>query len=348
MNYVDTSNPIFGSTSVNTYGPQTENSKMILEQKYLLPGGEEDFPGMCTRVASTLQENDKHGEAFADMLLNMRFLPGGRILAGIGSSYNRTSLNCFLAPSIHDSLGGILDVVKAAGTTLAAGGGVGYDFSTIRPIGDEIRGVGSQTSGVVSFMNIFDSMCHTISSAGNRRGAQMGSMLVSHPEIEGFIDAKQITIKGMEKFIEETTEAFKNVSKKRKTKIFEEIEKLVMENISNSLTAFNISVMVTDKFMECLEQGKQFPLEFNNKIYRYVDPEYLYEKILRNTYDYAEPGILYEGTMNRKNPLYYEPSDLLRSTNPCAEIPLPENGSCLLGSFNLTQYIIEESEGYFV
>jgi ribonucleoside-diphosphate reductase alpha chain len=193
---------------------------------------------------------------------------------------------------------GIMDAATRAAETMRLGGGIGYDFSPLRPRGDNIASIDSASSGPVSFMHIFDAVCGTVASAGHRRGAQMAVLRVDHPDIEEFIRCKQNT---------------------------------------HSLTNFNISVGVTDEFMEALRTDAPFPLKFEGKTYKTVSPKALWNEIMRNTWDYAEPGVLFIDTMNTMNNLWY--CEKLAATNPCAEQPLPPNGACLLGSFNLTKYL---------
>jgi ribonucleoside-diphosphate reductase alpha chain len=182
------------------------------------------------------------------------------------------------------------------------GGGIGYDFSRLRPRGELIKSLDSKASGAVSFMGIFDAVCQTIASSGHRRGAQMGVLRVDHPDIEQFITAK---------------------------------------HDSTTLTGFNISVGITDEFMNYLDAGKPFPLRFEGKVYKEVDPVALWDMIMRSTYDWAEPGVVFLDRMNEMNNLWY--CETLEATNPCAEQPLPPYGACLLGSFNLTKYVDDRS-----
>lgn len=185
-----------------------------------------------------------------------------------------------------------------AAQTMRLGGGIGYDFSTLRPRGDMIRKLGSKSSGPVSFMHIYDAVCKCVASSGHRRGAQMGVLRVDHPDIVEFINAK------------------KNQS---------------------DLTGFNISVAITDEFMECLSKGKPFMLRFGGNNYHEIDPVELWEQIMLNTWDWAEPGVLFIDQINRMNNLWY--CETIAATNPCGEQPLPPHGACLLGSFNLVQYL---------
>jgi ribonucleoside-diphosphate reductase alpha chain len=276
-------------------GPTLKISNELDEMKYRQPG--ETFKDKCVRIADTLKDNDTHYEAFKNILLEQRFLPAGRVQAAIGAARLATPYNCFVSPTIPDSMKGIMDVAKYAAETMRLGGGIGYDFSTIRPRGDTIAN-GSVASGPVSFMRIFDAVCGTVASAGHRRGAQMGVLRIDHPDIEEFIRAKQ--------------------------------------NKTN-LTNFNISIGVTDKFMEAVKENRGYDLVWSGRKYRTIDAKNLWNEIMRSTWDWAEPGVLFIDRINEMNNLYY--CEEIAATNPCAEQPLPPNGACLLGSFNLVKYL---------
>jgi len=185
------------------------------------------------------------------------------------------------------------------------GGGIGYDFSTLRPSGALIKGLDSRSSGPLSFMGIFDAVCKTISSAGHRRGAQMGVLRVDHPDIAEFIRIK---------------------------------------NNSDTLTQFNLSVGVTDAFMQAVKNDTTFDLTFEGRVYDTINARALWDDILRSTWDWAEPGILFIDRINQKNNLHY--CETIAATNPCGEQPLPPNGACLLGSFNLVKYVTAHDSGY--
>lgn len=254
------------------------------------------------RVASALKDNDAHYHEFRDILLEMRFMPAGRIQAAMGSTRLVTPYNCYVSGTIEDSFvhgsGSIMDRAKEAATTMRMGGGIGYDFSTLRPKGALIKKLQSRSNGPISFMDIFDAVGRATASAGHRRGAQMGVLRVDHPDVEEFIHAKQNT---------------------------------------NRLTGFNISLGVTDAFMEAVLTGKPFDLTFGGEVYKTVDAQALWETIMRSTWDWAEPGVLFIDTINRMNNLYY--CERIAATNPCGEQPLPPFGACLLGSFNLVKYV---------
>ena len=281
------------------HGPKLPISQEIHATKYRAEG--ETFEDCINRQSSTLSDNDTHRRALTDILLNQRFMAAGRVQAAIGSPRRVTPWNCFVSGTIHDSFDDIMQKAKEAGQTMRLGGGIGYDFSTLRPKGERIKSQGSQSSGPVSFMDIFDAICGTIASAGHRRGAQMGVLRVDHPDIMEFIHAKR------------------NDSR---------------------LTRFNISVGVTDEFMEAVKNDDNFDLRWRGKVYDTVKARSLWDQIMRSTWDWAEPGVLFIDRINDTNNLWY--CETIASTNPCGEQPLPPYGACLLGSFNLVKYVGEK------
>jgi len=285
------------------YGPKLPISEETHAIKYRAHG--ETFREAMSRIANTLADDPDHFVEFREILLPQKFMPAGRVQSAIGSPRRVTAFNCFVSQTIEDSMEGIMLAAKDAAQTMRLGGGIGYDFSTLRPKGDRIISLDSKASGVISFMEIFDAVCKTVSSAGNRRGAQMGVLRIDHPDIEEFIEAKA-----------NTTE----------------------------LTKFNISIGVTDEFMTAVEKGESFALRFNDHVYKIVDAQYLWDKVMRATWDWAEPGILFIDRIAEMNNLWY--CETIAATNPCGEQPLPPHGACLLGSFNLVQYIKEGNRGY--
>lgn len=285
------------------YGPTIAISEEIHAMKYRGKG--ETFREAMTRVAEALKDNESHFNNFRNILYNQRFLPAGRVQSAMGAPRRVTPYNCFVSMTIEDSMDGIMEAARRAAETMRLGGGIGYDFSTLRPRGTLIKSLDSKSSGPLSFMEIFNAVCKTISSAGHRRGAQMGVLRVDHPDIEEFIRAK---------------------------------------NNSDNLTQFNISVGVTDKFMTAVKDDLDFDLQFDGRIYKTVSARALWDDILRSTWDWAEPGILFIDRINRKNNLWY--AEKIAATNPCGEQPLPPNGACLLGSFNLAKYIVEYDGKY--
>lgn len=279
-------------------------SNKLHAEKYRKPG--EDFRSAMTRIASTLADNNEHFTHLRDILLDQRFLPGGRIQLAVGSTRAVTPYNCYVSGTISDSYteghGSIMARAREAAITMRQGGGIGYDFSTLRPRGALIKKLGSKSSGPVPFMDIFDSVCKATSSSGHRRGAQMGVLRVDHPDIEEFISSKQN---------------------------------------AHRFTGFNISVAITDEFMRAVRDGTSFPLVFDNTLYRHIDARTLWNEIMRSTYDWADPGVLFIDRINEMNNLHY--CETIAATNPCGEQPLPPYGACLLGSFNLTKYITREN-----
>ena len=279
-------------------GPVKPISQEIDAMKYRQKG--ESFHEKIKRIARTLSDGIEHQYQLEEILGEMRFLPAGRVQAAIGSSRITTAYNCFVSGVIEDNMNSIMEKASEAAETMRRGGGIGYDFSRIRPRGDKIKSLDSQASGPVSFMGIFDSVCQTIASSGHRRGAQMGVLRVDHPDIEEFITAKRN---------------------------------------SDKLTGFNISVGVTDKFMEALtsDVGDDFDLVFEGQVYKTISARSLWDTIMDSTWDWAEPGVLFIDRISELNNLHY--CEEITATNPCGEQPLPPYGACLLGSFNLTKYL---------
>ena len=279
-------------------GPSMPISEEIDKMKYRLK--DETFDGKIKRISKALCDNDVHQYALEDILGKLRFLPAGRVQNAMGSPRITTAYNCFVSGTIEDSMDSIMLRATQAAETMRRGGGIGYDFSHIRPRGDMIVSLESQSSGPVSFMGIYDSICQTIASSGHRRGAQMGVLRIDHPDVYDFIRAKRN---------------------------------------NDKLTGFNISVGITDKFMECLETGEGFDLMFEGKVYDTIDANDLWDEIMESTWDWAEPGVLFVDRIAEMNNLWY--CEEIAATNPCGEQPLPPFGACLLGSFNLTKYVTE-------
>jgi len=276
------------------------------------------------RIAGALaavDSGDRWQRPFFDILQDFRFLPGGRIQAGAGTNRSVTLFNCFVMGPIEDSIGGIFRALEEGAVTMQQGGGVGYDFSTLRPKGIRAKAVGAIASGPVSFMDVWDTMCETILSTGARRGAMMATLRCDHPDIEAFIDAKRQP---------------------------------------GRLRHFNLSVQVTDSFVEAVRQNADWPLVFPAtalerggetvmrewpgaptavpcRIVRRVPARDLWNRMLRASYDTAEPGVLFIDRINRMNNLWY--CEHISATNPCGEVPLPPYGACDLGAINLTRFI---------
>ena len=286
----------------NTYypGPSMGLSQEIDQMKYRQEG--ESFDEKIKRIAVALMDSSEHQMELEDILGNLRFLPAGRVQNAMGSKRITTAYNCFVSGTVEDSMGSIMEKASEAAETMRRGGGIGYDFSRIRPRGDLIKSLDSQSSGPVSFMGIFDAVCQTIASSGHRRGAQMGVLRVDHPDIREFIRAKRN---------------------------------------SDKLTGFNVSVGITDEFMDALtSEDSSFELSFGHEYHDTVCAKELWEEIMESTWDWAEPGVLFIDRMNEMNNLYY--CETIAATNPCGEQPLPPYGACLLGSFNLTKYVGEK------
>jgi len=278
-------------------------SRHIWETRYRA-AGEANIPDSWQRVAQAVaqaegDDRDAWAGRFAALLDGFRFLPGGRILAGAGTGHRVTLFNCFVMGEIADDLTSIFEALKEGALTMQQGGGVGYDFSTLRPAGTVAAATGSIASGPVSFMRIWDAMCATMLSTGARRGAMMATLRCDHPDIETFVDAKR--------------------------------DPAVLRH-------FNLSVLVSDAFMAAVAHDVDWPLTFPGLgVVRTVKARELWQRILRAAYDTAEPGVLFVDTINRDNTL--ADRERLNATNPCGEIPLPPYGACDLGSLNLAVFV---------
>ena len=259
----------------------------------------EDTWRRIARSLAAVENDPEHWEGvFYDALEDFKYLPAGRITAGAGTARSVTLFNCFVMGTVPDSMAGIFDMLKEAALTMQQGGGIGYDFSTIRPKGADVKGVAADASGPLSFMDVWDAMCRTIMSAGSRRGAMMATMRCDHPDIEDFVTAKSDPAR---------------------------------------LRNFNVSVLVTDDFMAAVKADGSWDLVFGGKVYRTIRARDLWNKIMRSTYDYAEPGVIFIDRINAMNNLAY--CETIAATNPCGEQPLPPYGACLLGSINLARLV---------
>jgi len=301
-----------------------EISRHVWQSKYRF-AGEDSVADSWQRISRALSAPEKDAalwqERFFDLLQDFKFLPGGRILAGAGTQRSVTLFNCFVMGPIEDSTPGIFRALEEGAVTMQQGGGIGIDFSTLRPRGARTKGAGGVASGPVSFMQVWDAMCGTILSTGARRGAMMATLRCDHPDIEEFVTAKQQ---------------------------------------AGQLRHFNLSVQVTDAFMTAVRSDADWPLLFPAeasggdgailvqdwpgsrgpvacRVVRRLRARDLWELILRGSYDYAEPGVLFIDRINRLNNLWY--CEHISATNPCGEIPLPPYGACDLGSLNLTRFV---------
>ncbi|HZF34005.1 MAG TPA: adenosylcobalamin-dependent ribonucleoside-diphosphate reductase [Candidatus Angelobacter sp.] len=282
-------------------------SQQIWDMKYRLKdagGGAVDrtIEDSWRRVATTLAAPEKDPalwtERFYEAMADFKFLPAGRILAGAGTKRNVTLFNCFVMGTVPDDMRGIFENLLEAALTMQQGGGIGYDFSTLRPKGAPVKGVGADASGPLTFMDVWDAMCRTIMSAGHRRGAMMATMRCDHPDIEAFIEAKRE---------------------------------------AGRLRMFNLSVLVTDAFMTALKEDAPWELKFGGTTFKVLRARDLWDKVMRATYAFAEPGVIFIDRINRRNNLHY--CELISATNPCGEEPLPPYGACLLGSINLAALV---------
>ena len=336
-------------TEQPTLIPMQPASQDIWDKKYRLKTkqGEAldaDIDGTYQRVARALADAEATPEKRAYWYerfvwaLRRGAIPAGRITSNAGAQQHKpatSTINCTVSGTIEDSMDGILEKVHEAGLTLKAGCGIGYEFSTLRPKGAFVAGAGAYTSGPMSFMDIYDKMCFTVSSAGGRRGAQMGTFEISHPDVKDFIRAKRE---------------------------------------DGRLRQFNLSLLITDGFMQAVDNDADWPLVFpvnikekgdidvedasqvvwrewpthKNyivrddglvacKIYGHIRARHLWDMIMVSTYDYAEPGFILIDRVNEMNNNWW--CETIRATNPCGEQPLPPYGACLLGSVNLTTFV---------
>ena len=312
--------------------PLSPISDLIWKTRYRY-GNETSIEASWQRIAHALASVETGSvreweQRFFHVLEDFRFLPGGRILAGAGTEHEVTLFNCFVMGLIHDDMESIFNALKEGAITMQQGGGVGYDFSTLRPAGSQAARIGGIASGPVSFMHIWDSMCATLLSTANRRGAMMGTLRCDHPDILRFVDAKRE---------------------------------------AGALRNFNLSVLISDAFMQALANETQWPLVFptaglsREDLIRFpqrlqrawpgsnqsqecavmgqIQARELWQRIVHANFDTAEPGVLFVDRINRENNLHYRES--ISATNPCGEIPLPAYGACDLGSINITAFVHE-------
>ena len=259
-------------------------SQRIWDMKYRFQGAggpsDADLDATWWRVARALAAPERDPELWAgrfhEALQGFKFLPAGRVIAGAGTGRSVTLFNCFVMGTIGDDMSSIFENLREAALTMQQGGGIGHDFSTLRPQGAPVKGVGADASGPLSFMDVWDAMCRTIMSAGSRRGAMMATLRCDHPDIEAFVDAKRDPAR---------------------------------------LRMFNVSVLVTDAFMQAVKDDADWPLVFGGKTFRTVKAAALWERIMRATYEVAEPGVIFIDRVNRRNNLHY--CETIQATNPC-------------------------------
>ena len=282
-------------------------SQQIWDMKYRLkaPDGapvDKTIEDTWRRVATALAAPESDPAAWAgrfyEAMAGFRFLPAGRILAGAGAKRNVTLFNCFVMGTVPDDMSGIFEHLREAALTMQQGGGIGYDFSTLRPRGAPVKGVGADASGPLSFMDVWDAMCRTIMSAGYRRGAMMATLRCDHPDIEAFVDAKRE---------------------------------------AGRLRMFNLSVLATDAFMTAIREDAPWELTFGGVTYKVLAARELWDRIMRATYTYAEPGVVFIDRISEDDNLSY--CEQIEATNPCGEEPLPAYGCCCLGSIDLTRFV---------
>src|SRR6201987_1424157 len=287
-------------------------SQQIWDMKYRLKGPsgqpvdktiEDTWRRVATALAAPEHDPTLWAERFYAAISDFKFLPAGRVVAGAGSGRLVPLFTCFVMGAIPDDMGGIFAHLREAALTMQQGGGIGYDFSTLRPRGAPVKGVGADASGPLSFMDVWDAMCRTIMSAGYRRGAMMATLSSDPPDNQAFI---------------------------------------VANREPGRLRMFNLSVLVTDAFMQAVEQDAPWELHFGGPgdtktVAKVLPARELWDKIMRATYAYAEPGVIFIDRINQRNNLSY--CEEISATNPCGEQPLPPYGACLLGSINLASLI---------
>ena len=280
-------------------------AQMLWEAKYRADG-DDDIGHSWQRVARALaavEPSDRHRweRVFLDAMASFRFLPGGRILAGAGTAKRVTLLNCFVMGPIVDSIDGIFEALKEGAVTMQQGGGVGYDFSTLRPAGTRALATGTVASGPVSFMRVFDVMCQTMLCTGARRGAMMATLRCDHPDVEAFIDAKAR---------------------------------------AGELATFNLSLLVSDDFVRAVRADEEWPLVFPaaGRVHRVVRARELWTRLARAAGEHGDPGAVFIDRINRENNLAWR--EQIGATNPCGEEPLPAYGACDLGSIELSRFVV--------
>ena len=309
------------------HDPMFAAGRALWEAKYRAPQElriNDTWARVAKTVAAPEHDRERWTASFEHILEGFHFLPGGRILAGAGLERRVTLLNCFVMGTMRDSLDGIFQALKEGALTMQQGGGIGYDFSTLRPRSSHAGASGTVPSGPVSFLHVWDAMAKTVLSTGLRRGAMIATLRCDHPDIEEFIAAK---------------------------------------SHHGVLTHFNLSVLVTDELVRAVREDRMFSLVFPEsssgggggdfvnrrwsgssaqvpcRIHRQVRARDLWASIIRGAYEQGEPGVLFIDRINRANNLWY--TEDISATNPCGEVPLPPYGACDLGSINLTRFVVD-------
>ena len=329
--------------------PLQETSQEIWDTKYRLKRKDgtpidqtidETYQRVARALAAQEQDADAWYEPFLWALRNGA-IPAGRITSNAGAFEHKpatSTINCTVSGTIQDSMDDILNKVHEAGLTLKAGCGIGYDFSTLRPRGAFVSGAGAYTSGPLSFMDIYDKMCFTVSSAGGRRGAQMGTMDIRHPDVIEFIQAKREDgrLRQFNLSLLITSDFIEAVKADRDWQLVFPLNKKEVEQDKTDLTAPDViwTDWPTKEGVVVNEQGL-----VACKVYKTLPARRLWNVIMTSTYDYAEPGFILIDKVNQMNNNWF--CEDIRATNPCGEQPLPPYGACLLGSINLTKFIRE-------
>ena len=293
---------------------QSEIARLVWQSKYRRSDDsgrvDRNVDETWQRVAHALaaaepRDREYWARHFYDVLADFRFLPGGRVLAGAGTGRRLTLFNCFVMGQIEDTLEGISQALGEGAITMQQGGGVGYDFSTLRPGGSVASDPAQTASGPVSFLHVWEAMCATLESTSIRRGAMMAALRCDHPDIEAFVEAK---------------------------------------SDQAGLSHFNLSVLVTNAFMQAVAHGLPWELVFTSPdghlhVSRTIDAKALWNGIMRSAYEGGEPGVIFIDQVRSENNLQY--CESIDATNPCGEAPLPAYGACDLGSINLTRFVTE-------
>lgn len=349
------------------YGPSHPVSIDQHIQKYRIDENE-TYVEVCDRNSSALADNEEHRRDIRMTQLHQNFMYAGRVTRAVGAPMRICAHNCFVSGTIADDSIDIQEKLKEAFMTMRMGGGIGYNFGTLRPRMSQISSLKSTASGAVSFMEIYNANCKTVRSAGGRRGAQMGVLPIWHPDIVEFIEAKTVALADdvqkaemliamlraeKQRELNDAAERFGTSSEQafdadKRLQYFDEDKSFMIDmvekvSIQNRLNAFNLSIAITDNFMIAVEDDDDWDLVFEGKVYQTVKATWLWEKVMRATWDWAEPGVLFIDRINEMNNLYY--CETIAATNPCGEQPLPPYGACLLGSWNMVKYIVTLPDG---